>query len=218
MWKEYWRAFRLNNLKRLGKSDKEKLWFVIYLLIYPFMIANNWGDRSRNENILLYMAVIVPIVFVFFSEIIHPVRLPKIMYLCPMTDDSRREMIRKSYYFRVCLHWGVQLLGLLAVNIYIGYDPVIMPEYAVNSLLLSMLISTEKKYGKGYQDVVKIVAIFLNVIMASSLIDRDDSLILKLVMLAVFLVVQLPFMRLSWIYIRSELENAVNYEAQEGVR
>lgn len=219
MWREYWRAFRIDNLKRMWKSDKESWFAPFYLMVYPLLFGGGFTDRHVNENILLYVAVLIPMVFVIFSEIIHPVRLPKIMYLCPMTDEKRREMIRNGYYFRVCLHWGVMMIGLLAVIIYSSFDPILAVEYAINSLLLSMMITIEKKYGKGYQGIVAVVAIFSNIIMASSLMDRDDSLLLKLLMLGLIIAIQLPFMRLSWIYIRCELEDAVYYEAvQEGVR
>ena len=214
MWRDYWRAFRLDNLKRVWESDKGKYWLPMYLMIYPLLLGGSiWEDRNRNGNILLYIAVMGPIVFVVFSEIIHPIRLPKIMYLCPMTDDSRREMIRNGYCFRVCLHWGVQMLGLLAVVIYGDFDPVIGAEFAINSLLLSMLVAVEKKTGTTCQDGVKVVAIFSNVIMASALVDRDYSLVFKLVMLGLIMAVQLPLMRYSWIFIRCELEDAIDYEA-----
>lgn len=219
MWREYWRAFRIDNLKRMWKSDKESWFAPFYLMIYPLAFANSASEGNAKENILLYITLVIPMVFVIFSEVIHPVRLPKIMYLCPMTDESRREMIRKGYYFRVCLHWGIQMLGLLMVIMYRGFDPVIVPEFAINSLLLSMLITSGKKWAKSYQGIVAVVAIFSNIIMASSLVDRDDSLLLKLLMLGLIIAIQLPFMRLSWIYIRCELEDAVYYEAvQEGVR
>lgn len=112
MWKwvvrDYFAAFRWEKLKETSKGWG---WMVIYLLLfYP-----TWLDVYDSERrTLCYYVISVPILLTIISGSLHPIRLPKIMYLCPLTKEERKDYIRYSTIFCVLMN---VLLGGIAVMI-----------------------------------------------------------------------------------------------------
>ncbi len=115
MWKwvvrDYFAAFRWEKLK---ESLKGWGWMLIYFLcLWPAL----FDVYDSKQGALCYYVISVPFLLAIVSGSLHPIRLPKIMYLCPLTKEERKDYIRYSTIFCVVMN---VLLGIIAVVILLG--------------------------------------------------------------------------------------------------
>lgn len=114
MWKwvvrDYFAAFRWEKSKEWLKNSNG-WWLILYFgFLFP-VCFNMW---SSDKLFGVYFVMVLPIMFSAFSTAVHPMGLPKVMYLCPMEREIRREYIAKSYLFRMLV---VVLLEVLVVTL-----------------------------------------------------------------------------------------------------
>ncbi len=101
MWKwvvrDYFAAFRWEKSKEWLKNSNG-WWMILYFgLLFPACF-NMW---SSDKLLGVYFLMVLPVMLSAFSTAVHPMGLPKVMYLCPMEQEKRREYIEKSYLFRM---------------------------------------------------------------------------------------------------------------------
>lgn len=116
MWKwvvrDYFAAFRWEKSKEWLKTGNA-WWFILYFgLLFP-SICGMW---SSDQMVSVYYIMALPVMFSAFSTAVHPVGLPKVMYLCPMEQERREEYVAKSYLFRMLV---VVLLEMMVAIVFL---------------------------------------------------------------------------------------------------
>jgi hypothetical protein len=63
------------------------------MVMFPFWMCMGsvieGRDESSVEDIVMECALLLPVSVVYFSILLHPIRLSKMHYLCPMTRQQR---------------------------------------------------------------------------------------------------------------------------------
>ena len=103
------------------KSNKDNgsitfFWVIYFLCIMPLI----WDAFENIKTAVLYFAFAIAFVFSMLLGKICPMRLPKIMYLCPMEAEERRKYLLTSYVTKVLLSILLSCI-LEAVPYALGY-------------------------------------------------------------------------------------------------
>lgn len=91
-------------------------WVIYFLCIMPLI----WDAFENIKTAVLYFAFAIAFVFSMLLGTICPMRLPKIMYLCPMEAEERRKYLLTSYVTKVLLSILLSCI-LEAVPYALGY-------------------------------------------------------------------------------------------------
>lgn len=218
MWKniagDYYRAYSWRAIKEMWKMNIGVLPAMIYPVI-TMLLQMSTGEKSS------FLIVYLPMLYILFSVYMHPVRLCKMMYLCPMEAGRRRQYIRSSYWFRIALRMSVAAIGAGILMLFYDCDVTAVTEMLLNNLVLSMLIPSGKKSDEGYGTIRKetvcmicmiAVSMLSNYIQALAAADGEDNMVIDIIIFACIVFIQLPLSVKYWKYVRSELEAAVYYE------
>lgn len=91
-------------------------WFsYLYLLGAAPLIM---GVYKRVSFTITYYALIIPFVLIFLLARILPMRLPKIIYLCPLNEQERRSYIITTFWMKMLIS---MLLFLVADGVLMAY-------------------------------------------------------------------------------------------------
>jgi hypothetical protein len=175
-------------------------------------------DESAVKNIAMESAVLLPMVIVYFSILLHPTRLSKMHYLCPMTRQERLDYVKRSYVFRIVVHMIFFLCGL-AVLLPVSYfhaGSVFL--LLLNDLLLSMLVPPDEQDENGWIYMIVLIPCYLSLNQSQLVVlsDAESHWIAQAVSYAVFLLLELP---VFWGYrrhIKRQLAAAADYEKGAG--
>lgn len=121
MWKwvvrDYFTAFRGEQCKTWLKNS---WWTVLYFGIFLPLISHLFDEP---KHVFVYACIMLPLLFSIFTEGWHTLALPKVMYLCPLSQEERKEYIEKSCVFRIVFHSMIGITGvlLLLVTGHCGY-------------------------------------------------------------------------------------------------
>lgn len=214
--RDYFAMFRIGNLKKNNLANKLSffsLYFIGMTLCGPFLAHAKISWRV----IAVQFAVFVPIVFSYFSVLAHPIRLPKMMYLCPMQPDERRKYIYGSYYFRIGVHMLPGVLGVCIAVVYSYCDIFSVIEMFLNYLMVALLVSREqsakgKVRGMVIGEIIFVIAILSGVIQVGIIADAEPDMGMKAVLFAVFCLVQLPLEIRHLKSAGKQLQAAVSFE------
>lgn len=144
---DYFTAFRWQKIKQTYKNGN--WWMFLYLLIVLPLIMQM---HETKNSILAYMLIMIPFLFSMFAAPLHPMLLPKIMYLCPMSRDARKEYIIKSSLLRVSVSVIIGSLGVLSL-LFLGIsDGISAAGIWFNHLLFSICLGSGTNAG-GYGKV-----------------------------------------------------------------
>lgn len=209
---DYFAMFRIGNLRKNNLANKLSffsLYFIGMTLCWPFLAHTQISWRV----IAVQFAVFVPIVFSYFSVLAHPIRLPKMMYLCPMQPDERRKYIYGSYYFRIGVHMLPGVLGVCIAVVYSYCDIFSVIEMFLNYLMVALLINREQKAGgMVIGEIIFVIAILSCVIQVGIIADAEPDMGMKAVLFAVFCLVQLPLEIRHLKSAEKQLQAAVSFE------
>lgn len=209
---DYFAMFRIGNLRKNNLANKLSffsLYFIGMTLCWPFLAHTQISWRV----IAVQFAVFVPIVFSYFSVLAHPIRLPKMMYLCPMQPDERRKYIYSSYYFRIGVHMLPGVLGVCIAVVYSYCDIFSVIEMFLNYLMVALLINREQKAGgMVIGEIIFVIAILSCVIQVGIIADAEPDMGMKAVLFAVFCLVQLPLEIRHLKSAGKQLQAAVSFE------
>ena len=148
MWqyviRDYFRAYRWNNVKHAWKTTSQTSASILAVLIVFMVEVILWvDDFSVTERIIIYGGYDVPFVFSWYANVIHPMVLSKMFYLCPMNKDERKKYIVNSYIFKIAFSMAVSVPGLILVVIYFGFDPLMLITAVISNLIINIMIPTE---------------------------------------------------------------------------
>ena len=106
--RDYFAAFRWQKIK---ESQKKGAWWtgIYFLSMCPALLQ----AFDNLASILLYYLIAIPLVFAMYVPTIHNMRLPKIMYLCPLNMEQRREYIIKSCAVRIIASLLINIIGVI---------------------------------------------------------------------------------------------------------
>ncbi|MBQ7934480.1 MAG: hypothetical protein IJ327_06835 [Lachnospiraceae bacterium] len=224
--RDYFRAFRWSKFKDVFWQGG--FWIIYMGVIFPFC----GGFTEKGEYYVTFQMIFLPCLFGFISCSLHPMELPKAMFLCPMSNGQRRDYVVQSCIFRICFTGSVGLLFTLGM-IGLGLCDVVSGVALLgNYICLALLLCgfnerkgrTEEERNRsllehaGLRSGVEI-ADALCIILCSFGIacvlcwDTTPAPWVKWVFLAVVLLVECPltayFMK-GW---KAAVERAVSYEA-----
>jgi hypothetical protein len=163
-------------------------------------------------------AVLIPMVIVYFSILLHPTRLSKMHYLCPMTRQERLDYVKRSYVFRIVVHMIFFLCGLavlLSVSYFHAGSVLLL---VLNDLMLSMLVPPDEQDENGWIYMIVLIPCYL-VLNQSQLVvlsDAESHWIAQAVSYAVFLLLELPVFLGYRKHIKKQLAAAADYEKGAG--
>lgn len=124
---------------RGGSLEKNQrfmaFFFIPYLLI---LVSVTSGFYDTVMEACCYYALAIPMGVCFCMAFINPVRMPKLMYLCPLDQSMRRSYIRGACRFRIAVHTGLAVIGALA-SLLLGNDWLGAMGSAFTSFLFSIL-------------------------------------------------------------------------------
>lgn len=218
MWKniagDYYRAYSWRGIKEMWKTNTGALVAMIYPVIVMLL-------QMRSAEKSSFLIVYLPMLYILFSVYMHPVRLCKMMYLCPMEADRRRRYIRCAYCFRLVLHMSVAVIGTGILMLSCDCDAAAAAGILLNDLVLSILIPTGTTSGECYGIIRRetvcmvfmiVASMLCNLISVLAIQDKEPHKMLDIIIFACIVFIQLPLSVKYWKYVQDELEAAVYYE------
>lgn len=217
----YFRAYCPGRMMEMLKTDTAN-WGII---LYPVVLFVIHTGLYQNDYII-FLAIYLPMLFILFSMKLHPVRLHKMMYLCPMEVSARTAYVSNSYFFRIFVQMIVTIIGIAVLIPFSHCGMISVAEILLNNLVMSILIPPVKKMDVDsenfdkemvYQTVMILMPLFLNlgqwvVISDREFHDRETHVIFKVVNAGCLVLILLPLFIKYWKYVKNELAAAVYYE------
>ena len=117
-----WVARQYMTGRRGGSLEKNQRFVVFFWIPYLLILmpAASGACDSVTEA-CCYYALAIPMGVCFCMMFINPVRMPKLMYLCPLDQSMRRGYIRGACWFRIAVHTGLAVIGAL-ISLLFGND------------------------------------------------------------------------------------------------
>ena len=224
--RDYFMVYRAGRWKIVGSN-----WFLpVYCLTVMPMTMQLFG-RGIMQIIDFYVTAVV-ILFALYAAPLHPVTLPKLMYLCPMSAAARRTYIAKMYLFKVLFPIGLAVLGMGALAVFgkmsAWYGVCVVFAVAGISVCTSLFREERVKacieknqstvfYGgaDGWETFAVIVALFTGLfLLFFSVWAKEADRIIGVVVFVCMAVFELPLTIMMARRIRPALDAAVWYEGQ----
>lgn len=103
---DYREGFRWSRFKETYHYSM--LWYYLYLFgFFPIILNIN----EKAEKMAAYYLCMVPLMFGMYTVAAIPIRLPKQMFLCPLTKDERRKYVNLLFWVR---YFGTVIPGVIA--------------------------------------------------------------------------------------------------------
>lgn len=90
-------------------------WMYLYLLtIFPVIMDIN----EKAERLVCYYAMVIPLLFGTYSLSAVPIRLPKQMFLCPLSSEERKKYVKTLFMVRLIVPvvLGIATYGAAAAS------------------------------------------------------------------------------------------------------
>lgn len=217
----YFRAYYPGRVIKMLKTDATAR----TIIVYPVVLLVFHTGLYKNDYII-FLAIYLPLLFILYSMKLHPVRLHKMMYLCPMEVSVRKMYVRNSYFFRIFVQMSVAMIGIAILIPFSHCGMISAAEILLNDLIMSILIPSVKKKDENlgnidkemvYRMVMILMPLFLNlgqwvVISDREFHDKESHVIFKLVNAGCLVLILLPLFVKYWKYVKDELAAAVYYE------
>lgn len=247
MWKyviaDYFRAYKWGNVKQAWKATSGTSFSILALLVASGPILFDTTEEMVGgvmvrlldlegglwTGVVLFFAYFVPMIFIWFSSVVHPVRLPKMMFLCPMGEEERRAYVYHAFRFRIIFSMSIALAGLLVIILFFGFDWIEISAFLFNDFVLCMILPAWKEkdlnsggffeqyeWSRDMEVALKIflafaVMIFAQVFMVF-LTNPGMSVVAEVILFMIMLAFEIPMFRGNLKYVRRELAAAVCYE------
>ena len=220
--KDYWWDFSLIKIKELWKSGQAS--WVVGFIIYGVYTCNRMGIQ---KGMVSYGFGILPFFFQLLSGQLHSIKMPKIFYLCPMEESTRRRFITGRMICNIgipALAGALGTLGLVAMHIADGFWVLLfLFNFALSALIFCGFNGwmmnekgKEKKKGRSEWTILKetfcvIICMCSNFFSVVFLVESEGNE-LKLPWLICTLSLSLPLawsLRKAW---KEEWQRAFVYE------
>ena len=117
---DYKEGFRWSRFKETYHYTM--LWYYLYLFcFFPIILKLN----ESTEKIVGYYLCMVPLMFGMYSVAAIPIRLPKQMFLCPLTKEERKKYVNLLFWVR---YLGTVIPGAIAYVVagILNWIPIVM--------------------------------------------------------------------------------------------
>lgn len=225
---DYFAAFRWRNVRECMKAYH--WYFPVYLFIviplFESIVSYGWKTDLVRLFSLGGMAM-----FVVCAALLHPATMPKIMYLCPLSREQRREYVRKAWLFKtaVPIVLTALLMTVLEACGKIGFFPGIQITVAISVLAISTSVAeqgTEKRLpsdkerrniwemtGDGWIMASEILfMLIISLMLAIYGMGQNISETDAIVIAAVSAIVEIPLTIQALRHIRRKLAEFADYE------
>ncbi|MBQ9119010.1 MAG: hypothetical protein IJY09_03000 [Lachnospiraceae bacterium] len=118
-WHDYWDSFRWRNIKKIY-NNFTAVWAFIYFATIP---AITRADKNMIDLGTFYIWLIA-LYFGILSASVVRIRLPKQMFLCPMSATERKSYLKNELFLKLTVPVVVAVL-VTVVNILRGKMPFV---------------------------------------------------------------------------------------------
>ena len=218
--KDYFMAFRWGNVYKEVFSNFGVVFCMVNPLIQYMIIY-----KGAQELWFNFLAVYLPFVFIMVSVSLHPVKLHKMMYLCPVSAEGRMTCVRKAYCFRIAVQMSVVSIGMAVLLPAFEGSVLALVAIFLNDLVLSILITAvertddkaedngrefaQEEVYKALMTGIAVLVIFLQMMM---ICEPEPDMTGDLIILGMTVFVQIPLMIRYRKYVREALAAAAYYE------
>lgn len=223
---DYLNGFRWSRIKQVYHNGG---W---WMYLYFFVFFPGLADFYKNaECAVIYYFIMFPVIFCMFASPLHPLGMPKVMYLCPMDRKQRRLYIKWTGYLHIAAVFLIGILGVLGLVIFIKIDWLCICGIMLNVILMSIFccginpkgFGSTAANGKRYMatntkwgicETVGMIATMLSELYYCYVLrwNGTESTWVKLIALGFGVLVQLP---LAMHYLKGwqgAVERALDYE------
>lgn len=216
---DYMRAYRWMSLKEHLKTNLQLSFFAYWWFLA--LIGRFIFEKDSSNDYIAISAIYLPMIHIYTSGIIHPIKLSKMMYLCPMNAVERKNYVRNFYYFRVFLHMGISVAGIIILILSTRCNAVSAAAIACNDLTISLSAICRETSRNNTNDLpprwgtnmaILLIALISNTAWLVAITDARPHVTLRFILLGILLFMQLPLSLSFHKYVKKELNAAANYE------
>ncbi len=195
----------------IKKIDGATWWLIAYFgLVFPALF--NYFDTTRSAIIYFMIATPAAVAFVLTNS--YKIIVPKVLFLCPMDENMRREYIEKSCIVRIVFEMVLAAFGVL-VLIGCGFCNV---AYGIG-IMLNAAVLASLVFGIN-NGVGEIRAIFNMVITAISEMyyvavlswGGEHKQVFFWIFIVAWLIIQAPLAIKDLLLWNKVIDNAADYE------
>lgn len=228
--RDYFAAFRIDRIKAGYRSGNPFTnWFPIVYVLFVMPASLQVFTKSLDVTIRFFVTGVL-LLFDLYAAPLHPISLPKLLYLCPMSETERRDYIRKSYGFKIGFPVGLSALGMAVLWIFGKingiFGLVVIAETGAIAICGGIMgraqkdgYAREKKPSDNFEGrdgwetlaiIVSVACAFFTMLYAVWLEDFWD--IMSLVCVVCMVCMELPLTILMIRRVKPAQERALNYE------
>lgn len=94
--------------KNKEKNKSGSLWMIYFLVVLPLIMQ----VFESADTALSYFCIMIPIFVCIGAQSLQRNLLPKMMYLCPTSQEMRKSYIEKVCLIRIAAPFGVGVVGV----------------------------------------------------------------------------------------------------------
>lgn len=222
--RDYFAAFRWSNFKTKVANS---LYMIVYFaVIFPVIM----GMYEKVQYAIIYYLIAIPTIHTVNSGCLHIMKMPKQMYLVPLSQQMKREYIVKSAIFRICF---CTLFGAVCTLPLVIFDMCHVITYVVivyNILTFALIFcGMNERYNieereawpqiksdtRGIVQGIDIVITTFSLFGIAFLLCQDEGMrnvYVNLIFIIPAILFQLPLTIKHMSYWNKAVEKAMNYE------
>lgn len=216
LWMEYRKNWNLEHFKARNKATGGSIYTLFVVCLDPAFFI--WIPDSDSLSELLQICIFVlPVIFIYISVFLHPIRRDKMFYLCPMDREERLHTLKRDWYFRSALHLTVLLAAYIVLSIIDRPSPAMLPFLLINSIGFSMIpVGYSFSMGLDTAETIYALGIWINSILVFFLqigfIADVSSDFFDRILIGVMTVIEIALYAGYAKYIRKAFFAAAEYE------
>ncbi len=203
---------------------------IMCLVTIPDYISENAAGREELvHNMLKAWSVILPLVFTCIAMPLTSLMLPKVLYMSPMTEDERREFVKKKWRLAVLVPNLLNVIWM-TVGLFVGIDVGTVIFFIVHLILLSegLMFYRSKNAGQWEKPQDKaygvygiffvMISIIVHVWATMTVVDYGMLSITWLaILIGVMVLIELPLLYKLMTYKKKLIANMLNFESVHDV-
>lgn len=214
--RDYFRAIKISRLK--GR-ETNGLFLLSYFIVMPVLIGVSGNVNFRREYMMAFIGILLPMALCCLDTLFRSPGLDKMMYLCPMSREERKKYIYGMYCFGVAVRMLISLMGVCIIIPFSHCDLFSAVQILLNDFLIAVMTASEgsrenDRMNREIQRQILIIALAFisNIIETAIVADELPDYWVKLALLGIFTIVQLPMALKYGRYQKQKLDDAVYYE------
>lgn len=210
----YITGWNKENLKNLFKESGTEAVGIVLMPVW-FGIAMIYGSSNTlSVDILITMAFLIPIVFVWISQALHPLKKNKMFYLLPRNHEERKSRIVDDYLFQIVVHMMAFIIGDIVIFAEGHFNITGFMALIFNGFVFSTILVTDDEGTKAFiaAKILFTICIFMSLAQMVIVSDRDLHVVMQIVLFVMALTIELPL----YVYVMKNIivgiEKAVEYK------